>query len=743
MALNLKDLNSAQREAVTEIEGPCMIIAGAGSGKTRVLTYKLAYLIERGVSPYEILSLTFTNKAANEMKERVTNLTGLDANRIWMGTFHSIFARLLRFEADRIGFTRSYSIYDTNDSLNLVKRVMTELEISTESFNPAAIHGAISKLKNKLILPSEYSIKAYNAFEKKVAEVYHEYQRLLLKSNAMDFDDLLIKPLELFSRYPEILIKYMKRFKFILVDEYQDTNRAQYQLVKMLSQMYENISVVGDDAQSIYKWRGAEIQNIFDFETDFPHRKIFRLEQNYRSTGSILALAGDVIKKNRRQIEKELWTDNKKGDKVKIIETLTDKDEANKIARQIRDEIKNKKLKFSDFAILYRTNAQSRTLEESLWNSGIPYIIVGGTRFYQRKEIKDIICYLKIIVNPNDDEATLRVLGLTDGIGKTSIEKLVLIARDTGRSIYDVIYTSETNPEIKTALKKNLREIISIIEKYKTLKNEIRLSELVNGVIDEIGIISRYKSENTNEAEERLNNIEELKSAVAEFSDNTEEPTLENFLEQISLVADIDEFDSRKNAVTLMTIHSSKGLEFPVVFITGLEENLFPVSGSIANEEDMEEERRLFYVAITRAQKKLFISYSNQRYRFGVQSYQVKSRFLKEISDKVLKENVEIEKISLKDLVPVRQKKSGISYEYDNTAIKYNGYSKSLPEFEDDKFSDIKKGVKINHESFGSGQVLAVTGKGIDKKAEIYFKDLGVIKKIILKYAKMRVIQNN
>jgi len=741
MALDLKELNNAQKEAVTEIEGPCMIIAGAGSGKTRVLTYKLAYLIERGVSPYEILSLTFTNKAANEMKERVTNLTGLDANRIWMGTFHSIFARLLRFEADRIGFTRSFSIYDSNDSSNIVKRVMTELEISTDTYNPGAVHGTISKLKNKLVLPLEFKDKAFSTFEKNVAAVYYEYQTMLQKSNAMDFDDLLIKPLELFSRYPEILIKYQKRFRFILVDEYQDTNRAQYQLVKMLAQMYENISVVGDDAQSIYKWRGAELQNIFDFETDFPNRKIFRLEQNYRSTGKILALAGDVIKKNRRQIEKELWTENHSGDKVKIIETLTDKDESARISKQIRDEIRSNKRKFSDFAVLYRTNAQSRLLEEALWQHGIPYIIVGGTRFYQRKEIKDIICYLKIIVNPSDEEAILRVLGLTEGIGKTSIEKLILSARDTGRSIYDVIINAETNPEIKTALKKNLRAIVSLIEKYKTLKNEISLTELVRGIIDEIGIMIRYKIENTTEADERLNNIEELKSAVAEYSDNSEEPTLENFLEQISLVADIDEFDSRKNAVTLMTIHSSKGLEFPVVFITGLEENLFPVSGAITNEEDIEEERRLFYVAITRAEKKLYILYSNQRYRFGIQSYQLKSRFLREIDEKVMKENVELEKLNLSGAGQFKsQKKSGISYDYDNPAVKYNSFKKSVPEFEDDKFSDIRKGIFINHDSFGSGKVLSVSGKGIDKKAEIYFEDLGVIKKIILKFAKMRVM---
>ncbi len=741
MALDFKDLNKEQKEAVTEIEGPCMIIAGAGSGKTRVLTYKLAYLIERGVSPYEILSLTFTNKAANEMKERVTNLTGLDANRIWMGTFHSIFARMLRFEADRIGYTRSFSIYDTNDSSNLVKRLMTELEISTETYNPGAIQSSISNLKNKLILPLEYGNKAFNPFEKKLAEVYSEYQRALHKCNAMDFDDLLIKPLELFSRYPEILIKYQKRFKFILVDEYQDTNKAQYQLVKMLAQMYENISVVGDDAQSIYKWRGAEIQNIFDFETDFPNRKIFRLEQNYRSTGRILALAGDVIKKNRKQIEKQLWTENHSGEKVKIIETLTDKDEATRIAKKIRDEIRNNKLKFSDFAILYRTNAQSRILEEALWQNGIPYIIVGGTRFYQRKEIKDIICYLKIIVNPSDEEATLRVLGLTEGIGKTSIDKLILSARDTGRSIYDIILNAETNQELKTALKKNLRVIASLVEKYKTLKNEIRLPELVRGIIDEIGIMSRYKNENTNESEERLNNIEELKSAVAEYSDNSDEPTLENFLEQISLVADIDEFDSRKNAVTLMTIHSSKGLEFPVVFIVGLEENLFPVTGALTKEEDLEEERRLFYVAITRAEKKLYILYSNQRYRFGIQSYQLKSRFLKEINEIILKENVEFEKLNLKGVMPVKQqKKPGMTYDYDNTAIKYNSFKKSVPEFEDDKFSDIRKGTAINHDSFGSGKVLSVSGKGIDKKAEIYFEDLGVIKKIILKFAKMRVM---
>ncbi|MFC2092452.1 ATP-dependent helicase [Bacteroidota bacterium] len=740
MPLDLSLLNSAQKKAVEEIEGPCMIIAGAGSGKTRVLTYKIAHLIESGISPFEILALTFTNKAANEMKERISELVKGNSEKIWMGTFHSMYARILRIEADKIGFTRNYTIYDTENSVHLIKQIMSDNGISTENTNPKGVHSAISKLKNKLILPLEFSDQIKTPFDKIINSVYGDYQKSLLKNNCMDFDDLLIKPIELFKRYPDVLEKYQERFKFILVDEYQDTNKAQYILIKLLADKFKNVSIVGDDAQSIYKWRGAEIQNIFDFEDDFKACKIFRLEQNYRSTKNILNLADDVIKKNRKQITKNLWTNNSDGELIHLIETMTDKDESYRITRYISEEIQKKKLNFKDFVVLYRTNAQSRTLEESLRHNGIPYIIVGGVRFYQRKEIKDILSHFKIIVNPNDNESMIRVLGLKGGIGKSTIEKLLTLAGKEDKQLFDILKNIKDCEEFSNRIKNLLIEVLNLIYKYQYLKDEINLSEAVRGIIDEMGILRTLRLENTIEANERMNNIEELISAVAEYSDSTDEPSLEIFLQQVSLVADIDEVDNQKNAVTLMTIHSAKGLEFPVVFITGLEEGLFPVSGSMMSEEEMEEERRLFYVAITRAKQKLYMLFANQRYRFGIQSYQMKSRFLREISEDILNSNIAIE--GLKFYVSKKSTKKKKKRDSKAKAIRYEFYDRKRFDKEylesNDKFPDIKKGVNVNHNTFGKGTVISTSGRGLDKRAEIYFEDVG-LKKIVLKYAKMRV----
>ncbi|MEO6694118.1 MAG: UvrD-helicase domain-containing protein, partial [Ignavibacteria bacterium] len=451
--LDLNILNAEQRRAVEEIEGPSMIIAGAGSGKTRVLTYKIAYLIESGVSPFEILSLTFTNKAAIEMRERISKLVKTNFDKIWMGTFHSIFARMLRIEADYLGFTRNFTIYDSDDSSNLIKQLMINNSMATDNPTPRAIHNSISNLKNKLIFPREFSTLSITPFDKKVEIIYEEYQKALLKNNSMDFDDLLIKPIELFKRYPEILEKYQERFKFILVDEYQDTNKAQYVIVKLLSQKYKNISIVGDDAQSIYKWRGAEIQNIFDFKDDFKECKIFKLEQNYRSTQKILALADHVIKRNTKQMEKNLWTENQHGENIHLIETMTDKDEANKICRYVFEEMQKKKLNFKDFVILYRTNAQSRILEDALRQNSIPYVIIGGIRFYQRKEIKDILAHLKIIVNPQDNESMMRILTHRSGIGKTSIDKLTSIAEKDNLQLFDVMKNISEYAEFSSKMK--------------------------------------------------------------------------------------------------------------------------------------------------------------------------------------------------------------------------------------------------------------------------------------------------
>lgn len=740
MSLDLSVLNTEQRAAVEEIEGPCMIIAGAGSGKTRVLTYKVAHLIESGISPYNILALTFTNKAASEMKERVSGLINTNSDNIWMGTFHSIFARILRFEAEKIGFTRNFTIYDTDESASVIKLVMQENGISTDKTNPKAVQSTISYLKNKIISPDEFSANAKTFFEKITEKIYPEYVRILLKNNAMDFDDLLLKPIELFERHPDVLEKYRERFKFILIDEYQDTNKAQYIMVKMLAEKYKNISVVGDDAQSIYKWRGAEIQNIFDFESDFPDCKVIKLEKNYRSTQNILSFAGCVIKKNARQIEKNLWTDNQNGEEIHLIETLTDKDEAGRITKYISKEIHKRKLMFSDFALLYRTNAQSRVLEESLRQNGIPYIIIGGIRFYQRKEIKDILSHLKIIVNPKDDEAMQRVLNLKTGIGKTTIEKLRDLATEKNIQLYDAINHINEENSFSSRTKNLLVGILNFINKYEFLKSGISLSETVRGVVDEMGILKDLRLENSVDSEERINNISELISAVAEFENDSDDPSLENFLQQVSLVADIDEVDNKKNAVTLMTIHSAKGLEFPVVFITGLEENLFPVSNSLNSEEDMEEERRLFYVAVTRAKEKLYISFANQRYRFGVQSYQMKSRFLKEVESETEEKNlVFYERLRINKNRGHYQPDEEKSHRKISLNFDYFENKKNKEEsFSDDKFPDIKKGINIFHDHFGRGTVISVSGKGLDKKADIYFDEIG-LKKIILKYAKMRV----
>ncbi|MBN8569197.1 MAG: UvrD-helicase domain-containing protein [Ignavibacteria bacterium] len=744
MPLDLSILNEEQRQAVEQIEGPSIIIAGAGSGKTRVLTYKIAHLIESGVSPYEILALTFTNKAASEMKERIGKLVEINADKIWMGTFHSIFARILRFDGDKIGFDRNFTIYDSDDSANVVKQIMQNRNMSIENPTPKSIHSEISKQKNKLITPAVYASVAKSPFEKRVEEIYPLYQETLQKNNAMDFDDLLMKPIELFMKNPDVLEKYQERFKFILVDEYQDTNRAQYQIVKMLAQKYQNITIVGDDAQSIYKWRGAEIQNIFDFEEDFSENNVFKLEQNYRSTKKILALADDVIKRNKKQFKKDIWTDNFDGEHITLLETMSDKDEAYKITRYITEEIYKQKYNFKDFVILYRTNAQSRIIEDSLRQNGIPYLIVGGIRFYQRKEIKDIIANLRIVVNPSDNESLLRVLANKEGVGKTSIDKLTRIAEIEGKQLMDVLKNVEDYPEFGGKTKNLLLEVSKFSAKYKYLSEEMSLTELAKSIIDETGLMYKLRLENTIESEERLNNLQELISAIAQYDDNNEGATLEGFLQEVSLVADIDTLDDRKNAVTLMTIHAAKGLEYPVVFITGLEEGLFPSMNSISNLEDLEEERRLFYVAVTRAKTKLYLSFANMRYRFGTPSYQMKSKFIKEISEHIYNEHIKYEGVKIPQ---AKKSTSSSSFRRDNPAIKYDVAKSTYKKEEyyaqatDDAFSDIKKGVVVNHTTFGKGTVLEVVGKGVDKKAEIYFDDIG-LKKIVLKYAKMTVYSN-
>ena len=738
--IDLDNLNPQQKEAVTCINGPSLIIAGAGSGKTRVLTYKVAYLLDKGINPYEILALTFTNKAANEMKSRVLDLTDIDPKVMWMGTFHSIFARLLRMEAQHIGFSRSFSIYDESDSENLVKRAIDELNLPKDKYNPSGIAEVISKLKNKLIMPEDYEYSAVSPFEKDVTRIYETYQKMLFSSNAMDFDDLLIRPIELFQKHEDVLKKYQERFKYILVDEYQDTNAAQYQLIRMLSAKYKNLTVVGDDAQSIYRWRGADIRNVLDFQSNFPDNKLFKLECNYRSTKKILAFASEIIRHNEKQIDKKLWTDNEDGDDIMIIENFSDKDEANRIVKQIKEDIRIKKYMFRDFAVLYRTNAQSRVLEEALRNNGLPYVIVGGIRFYQRKEIKDLLSYLNMIINIQDSVSLTRAIALQEGVGKVTIDKLMTYAAENNKSLIDVINSSDGLEFIRASARAAIIRLMQLINKYKYLRDEISLMEFVRVLIDETGMLQKLRMENTEEAQERINNIQEFINAVAEYEDNNEQPTLEGFLETVALVNDIDTYEDTKNAVTLMSIHASKGLEFPVVFVTGLEDGLFPVSSAYNSQEEMEEERRLFYVASTRARKKLYITYANQRYKYGDLTYQVKSKFLKELSDEVLNKTAFTEKFTVSKY---REKSEFPSIEL----FRNKPEQKKHPKGErieyidegDDKFSDIQKGVVVYHDKFKKGTVVSTTGKGIEKKADVHFENFGVIK-IMLRYAKLTVL---
>ena len=730
-----KELNTEQRKAVEQIEGPCVIVAGAGSGKTRVLTYKIAYLIESGISPFEILALTFTNKAANEMKNRIYTLAGENAANIWMGTFHSVFARILRVEAPYIGFDRNFSIYDDQDSRKVVEDIMKEFRIPTDNPKPEVINGFIKSLKNKMILPEEFAGMAQNSFEKIVYTVYSEYQSRMVKNNAMDFDDLLIYPIILFRKHKQILEKYQNRFKFIFVDEFQDTNKSQYEIVKMLAQGHNNISVVGDDAQSIYRWRGAEIENILKFEQDFTGTKVFKLEQNYRSTQSILNLADEVIKNNKKQINKTLFTENETGEQVSLHEVLSDRDEGLMIVKWIMNEIHNLKLNFKDFVILYRTNSQSRILEDALRANSIPYIIVGGVKFYQRKEIKDVIAYLKVLVNHKDDEAMVRILKLREGIGDVTVEKVKRIARENKQSLCEALLSMlderDGQQKRQTRIDTELVRIAAMIKKYSEVRDEFSPSELARSIVDEIGILRELRNEGSNEGMDRMYNIQELLSGISEYTDSNENPTLEGFLQEVSLVTDIDNYDDQKNAVTLMTTHSSKGLEYPVVFITGLEDGIFPLSSSTLATEEMEEERRLFYVAITRAMKKLYMTYALQRYRFGSVTYQMKSRFLNEIDLSKLSYNKNSSTQHSRNRV-VQQQGSSIRYEY---------YDNDSDDVMDEIFregSSIKKGSVVVHTNFGKGRVIELTGKGDTKKAQIAFDKVGV-KNIILKYANLRL----
>lgn len=712
----LKDLNNQQREAVKWVNGPILILAGPGSGKTRVLTYKIAYLLSLGVRPWEILALTFTNKAANEMKERAVKLVGDVAKNVTIGTFHSVFAKILRYEAEKLGYTKGFTIYDQDDSLSLIKSVIKELNFSEDSINPSVAQAKISNIKNALISPELFLTLAENQFDVKIGQIYKSYQSSLFQRNAMDFDDLLIKSIELFERYPDVLEKYQTKFKYILVDEYQDTNRVQYILLKMLSAKHRNLCVIGDDAQSIYSWRGAEIRNILDFKSDFPDCKIFKLEQNYRSTKKILRAADSVIKNNTEQILKNLWTENSEGEPIVVLECKDDRDEAEKVVYFIKEEIRKNKYNLRDFVILYRTNAQSRSFEDELRRQGFPYTIVGSVAFYKRKEVKDLLAYLKVIVNPRDDESLLRIINFPNrGIGEVTIERIKSFASAKGISLFEAMCRAYAIPGLTDRARKSIHNFCDLIGKYIDLKNKISASELVRALVDDIGLIRYYKQEGTPESQQRIENIEELLSAITEFSiQNPDDGAIERFLEEVSLIADIDTWENKRDAITLMTLHSAKGLEFPVVFITGLEEGLFPIASSFYNTKELEEERRLFYVGITRAMKKLYFSYAKRRMRAGNIFESKRSRFLDEVPE---------------DLVVYHHSKSERKERYYES--KADNLKTSIP--------NLVPGLLVEHEIFGIGVVREVSGYADNTRVVVDFHNFGR-KLLLLKYANLKIV---
>ena len=740
----LSQLNESQKLPTVHKNGPVMVIAGAGSGKTRVLTYRIAYLMEMGVDPFSILALTFTNKAAKEMKERIGLIVGeTNAKSLWMGTFHSIFARILRSEAEYLGYSSNFSIYDTQDSERLISSIIKELKLDKDLYKHRNIRNRISSLKNNLV-----TVKAYlnnpelvqqdkESRKPMFGKIYQTYVNRCFKASAMDFDDLLLKTNELLNRFPEVLAKYQQRFKYIHVDEYQDTNHSQYLIVKALADKFENICVVGDDAQSIYGFRGANIENILSFQKDYPNSSVYRLEQNYRSTQNIVNAANSVISNNLNKLEKKVWTENEIGEKIELSETPTDSEEGRFVASSIFEAKHNLQLQNDQFAVLYRTNAQSRSIEDALRRKNIPFQIYGGLSFYQRKEIKDILAYLRLIINSKDDESLKRVINYPGrGIGLTTLEKIQIYSNENNLTLFQVLENiNNYEININKGTKEKLFDFFSMIKSFQISNENLNALEILNEVIKRVGIVNLLKNEGTPEAISRIENIEELINAVQDFIDGQKEivdsiGSLSEFLEDVALITDLDkEVDNTKPKVSLMTIHLAKGLEFSHVYIVGLEEDLFPSALSSTTRSDLEEERRLFYVALTRAMKKVTISYSKTRYRWGKLNDCEPSRFISEIEEKYIKSiksnfiNRNFNKLKSNKLrfeIPERKK-----------TLKSVSGNSTL----NSSYIDINQGDIIIHNRFGKGQVISTEGSGGDKKAEVLFKTSGT-KKILLKFAK-------
>jgi DNA helicase II / ATP-dependent DNA helicase PcrA len=725
--MNLNDLNIAQRKAVEAMGGPILIFAGAGSGKTRVLTYKIAYLIEEvGLPPEKILAVTFTNKAANEMKERVSRILSVDTKKMNVGTFHSICARMLRFEIPRLGYTRDFGIYDQADSRSLVKEIIQRLNLDTKTFTPNAYQNLISGKKNQMLSPENVTEYAEGYVDEKLAQIYTEYQLALKRNNALDFDDLLLLPIQLFKENPDRLAYYQNQYQYVLVDEYQDTNRPQFELVHSISEKHRDICVVGDDDQSIYGWRGADIKNILEFSEVFGESTIIKLEQNYRSTKTILKAAHAVVSLNENRSEKELWTDNDLGDKIQIQDCHDERDEAKRIVSSI-DDIKNDSFKFSEHVILYRTNAQSRSIEDELRREAIPYQIIGGVKFYDRKEVKDVLAYLRLIVNPCDSVSFDRVVNFPPrGIGKTSLDKFKEFAKLID---LDLIKALERVEEVKIGPKQkaSLAQFRDMIKSFTAKIESESAKEISIDLVNEIQLSEHYANQNSIEAKERWSNVDELLNSISEFTENSENNNLRIFLEEVSLLTDIDRHNKSDDSVTLMTIHSAKGLEYPIVHISGLEEGLFPL-GSLSNPDmDLEEERRLFYVAITRAEQKAFLYNAAMRRRFGGEPIpSIASQFIGELPDEL------VEHIHIKILQP-----KNATY-----SQKFN-YNKSVPVKQSSQTtrSSYQQGMIVKHSIFGKGKLLNIDGVGENAKLTILFSG-NVKKTLIQKYANLTVLES-
>lgn len=774
----LNRLNAPQRAAVLQKEGPIIVIAGAGSGKTRVLTYRIANLMRQGVDAFHILALTFTNKAANEMKKRIADIVGnSEAKNLWMGTFHSVFAKILRFEADKLGYPQNFTIYDTQDSQRLINGIIKEKELDKDVYKYKQIQQRISSLKNNLITVRAYfnntELVENDAIRKqpRFGEIYQEYVERCFKAGAMDFDDLLLKTNELLNVYPEVLAKYQNRFQYILVDEYQDTNHSQYLIVKALADRFHNICVVGDDAQSIYAFRGANINNILNFKSDYPEAKEYKLEQNYRSTKNIVEAANSVIEHNKVRLDKVVFTENEMGELIKVHRSPTDADEGRFVASSIFENKMQYQLANGKFAVLYRTNSQSRAIEDALRKRDIPYRIYGGLSFYQRKEIKDMLAYLRLIINPNDEEALVRIINFpARGIGETTMEKLTLAANHYKKSIFEIMYNVNKLPElhINSTTKQKLTDFVVMILNLQALNQRANVFEVAEQVAKKTGLLQEFKKDGTPEGIAKMENIEEMLNGMKDFVIGQEDVadstgSLAEYLEDVSLATDSDKEIGDDDRVALMTIHLAKGLEFPYVYIVGMEEDLFPLAKSIQSRDELEEERRLFYVALTRAEKQAYLTYAERRYRFGNLSDTEPSRFIEEIDERYLHYLThtlsnpnyrykplidrdifgEVDKSKLRLQKPIsgtppsKNAPTGDEQQRLRKLKPVNSIQNASPNRS--IYNELEVGTTVYHERFGKGIIKALEGVGNDKKAQVNFES-GGLKNILLRFAKLTII---